>query len=142
MNPKAEQGGPDSIRMAQVEAGERAVVERLRAKGLLEPEQALEILSYNPTEEEAEAALQACGTSGKEVVNEFIERLLRENSDLRDRHAKVVEALQYYAAAYHDDHHCHVISPVEFDRCDTKRCVKARTLIDAALNPNNVGETS
>lgn len=35
-------------------------------------------LSDCPTEEESEAVLQACGTSGKEVVNEFIERLLRD----------------------------------------------------------------
>lgn len=38
-----------------------------------------------PTEEQAEAVLQACGTSGKQVVNEFIERLLRENLELNQK---------------------------------------------------------
>lgn len=54
--------------------------------------EALDNLSDNPTEEEAEAVLQACGTSGKEVVNEFIERLLKENLELKqelDRRAAV-----------------------------------------------------
>lgn len=45
----------------------------------------LEALSDYPTEEEAEAALQACGTSGKEVVNDFIERLLKENLELKNK---------------------------------------------------------
>ena len=45
----------------------------------------LDALSEYPTEEEAEAALQACGTSGKEVVNEFIERLLKENLELKNK---------------------------------------------------------
>lgn len=45
-------------------------------------QETLDSLSECPTEEEAEAALQACGTSGKEVVNGFIERLLRERSTL------------------------------------------------------------
>lgn len=45
--------------------------------------EALDSLSDYPTEEEAEAVLQACGSSGKEVVNEFIERLLRENMELK-----------------------------------------------------------
>lgn len=46
-------------------------------------QEALDSLSGCPTEEEAESVLQACGTSGKEVVNEFIERLLRENVALK-----------------------------------------------------------
>lgn len=45
----------------------------------------LDALSDYPTEEEAEAVLQACGTSGKEVVNEFIERLLKENLELKNK---------------------------------------------------------
>lgn len=45
----------------------------------------LDSLSDYPTEEEAEAVLQACGTSGKEVVNEFIERLLKENLELKTK---------------------------------------------------------
>lgn len=47
--------------------------------------EALDALSDYPTEEEAEATLRACGTSGKEVVNEFIERLLRENLELKQK---------------------------------------------------------
>lgn len=50
--------------------------------------EALDNLSDNPTEEEAEAVLQACGTSGKEVVNEFIERLLKENLGLKQELAR------------------------------------------------------
>lgn len=46
-------------------------------------QEALDSLSDCPTEEEAESVLQACGTSGKEVVNEFVERLLRENMELK-----------------------------------------------------------
>lgn len=38
-----------------------------------------------PTEAQAEEILQACGTSGKEVVNEFIDRLLRENLELKQK---------------------------------------------------------
>lgn len=45
----------------------------------------LDALSEYPTEEDAEAVLQACGTSGKEVVNEFIERLLKENLELKEK---------------------------------------------------------
>lgn len=52
--------------------------------------EALDNLSDNPTEEEAEAVLQACGTSGKEVVNEFIERLLKENLGLKQELARRV----------------------------------------------------
>lgn len=48
-------------------------------------QETLDSLSECPTEEEAEAVLQACGTSGKEVVNDFIERLLRENLELKTR---------------------------------------------------------
>lgn len=46
--------------------------------------EALDALPYYPTEEEAEAALRACGTSGEEIVNEFIERLLFENLRLKE----------------------------------------------------------
>lgn len=46
--------------------------------------EALDALPYYPTEEEAEAALRACGTSGEEIVNEFIERLLLENLRLKE----------------------------------------------------------
>ena len=38
-----------------------------------------------PTEEEAEEVLCHYGTSGKEVVNGFIERLMRENLELKQR---------------------------------------------------------
>lgn len=38
-----------------------------------------------PTEEQAEEVLQACGTSGKEVVNGFIDRLLRENLEMKQK---------------------------------------------------------
>lgn len=48
----------------------------------------LESLPDYPTEAEAEAVLQACGTSGKEVVNEFIERLLKENLELKQELAR------------------------------------------------------
>lgn len=53
----------------------------------------LDALSEYPTEEEAEAVLQACGTSGKEVVNEFIERLLRENLELKQKLARAGDGL-------------------------------------------------
>ncbi len=48
-------------------------------------QEALDSLPNNPlaiTDEQAEAVLQACGTSGKDVVNGFIDRLLRERSSL------------------------------------------------------------
>lgn len=38
-----------------------------------------------PTEVEAEEVLQHYGTSGREVTNQFIERLLRENLELKQR---------------------------------------------------------
>lgn len=38
-----------------------------------------------PTEKEAEEVLQHCNTSGKEVVNGFIEQLMRENLELKQR---------------------------------------------------------
>lgn len=46
-----------------------------------------------PTEAEAEEVLQHFGTSGKEVTNQFIERLMRENLELRAKSAGV-EALE------------------------------------------------
>lgn len=57
----------------------------------LEPEdyerirETLESLNEYPTEEEAEAILRKHGTSGEEVTNAFIWRLLRENLGLSQR---------------------------------------------------------
>lgn len=48
-------------------------------------QESLDSLPDCPTEEEAEAVLRANGTSGKEVVNQFIERLLRENLQLKGK---------------------------------------------------------
>lgn len=45
----------------------------------------LDSLNDSPTEEEAEAILRTHGTSGKEVVNQFIEQLLRENLELKTK---------------------------------------------------------
>lgn len=42
-------------------------------------------ISDNPTLEEAEAYLRANGINPKDVVNEFIQRLLRENLELKQR---------------------------------------------------------
>jgi hypothetical protein len=47
-------------------------------------QETLDSLPEYPTEEEAESYLQACGTSGKEVVNQFIERLLKERLEFKE----------------------------------------------------------
>jgi hypothetical protein len=47
-------------------------------------EETLDSLPEYLTEEEAESYLQACGTSGKEVVNQFIERLLKERLEFKE----------------------------------------------------------
>lgn len=53
---------------------------------------------WNPTEEEAEAILRANGTSSREVVNGFIERLLKERSEvvraLSARNQEIKEVLE------------------------------------------------
>jgi hypothetical protein len=47
-------------------------------------QETLDSLPEYPTEEEAESYLQACGTSGKKVVNQFIERLLKERLEFKE----------------------------------------------------------
>lgn len=47
-----------------------------------------------PTESEAEEVLQHYGTSGREVVNGFIERLLSERSSLRNAAQVALHCLQ------------------------------------------------
>lgn len=56
-------------------------------------QQTLDSLNDNPTEEEAEAILQAHSTSGKEVVNGFIDHLLKENLRAREKIAQEVERM-------------------------------------------------
>lgn len=57
-------------------------------------QETLNSLSECPTEEEAEAILQAHGTSGKEAANSFIERLLEENLRLKRANVELREQLE------------------------------------------------
>lgn len=49
------------------------------------PEHACNCRVFNPTEEEAETILRGYGTNSKEVINGFIERLLKENLELKTK---------------------------------------------------------
>lgn len=51
-------------------------------------------ISDNPTLEEAETYLRSIGIDPKDVTNQFIERLLRENLDLKQQRDDLAEVLE------------------------------------------------
>lgn len=90
-------GIPCEDQVSALEEFKQACRPRLDHEDYERIRETLDSLNDNPTEEEAEAILQAHGTSGKEVVNGFIEQLLVENSNLKQRLAQAQEEIDYAA---------------------------------------------
>lgn len=78
-------GVPCEDRAAALEEFKQACRPRLEPEDYERIREALESLNEYPTEEETEAILRKHGTSGEEVINAFIWRLLRENLGLSQR---------------------------------------------------------
>lgn len=118
-------GVPCEDQAAALEEFKQACRPRLEPEDYERIRETLESLNEYPTEEETEAILRKHGTSGKEVINQFIERTLREHLMMRAEVDYILESRRFADAV--------VDAAIEWHESDMEGSMDAAQKLEDAI---------